>query len=144
MPNNFELDAEFSAIMAATRSGAAPHRPANTIPLNTSGNSRMSPPGDGYGPSRVRSRNIESVLLQPNIQAVCIPSFQPLHETKLRRAKKYDTIVKGFKILEASYEQSQSNLAITEERLSAINAEHSALIAEMETAKQILHDRETV
>ena len=71
-----------------------------------------------------------------------LPSFP--HETELGLAKKYDTIVKGFKVLEASYEESQKKLAVTEERISTIDAAHAALIAEMETAQRILYDRETV
>ena len=74
--------------------------------------------------------------------AFTLPSFP--RETELVCTKKYDTIVKGFKVLEASYEESQRKLTIAEERLSVIDAAHAALIAEMETAKQILHDREMV
>ena len=58
--------------------------------------------------------------------------------------KKYDTIVKGFKVLEASYKESQRNLAAAQERLSTIDIAHTALIAEMGTVQQILRDRETV
>ena len=59
----------------------------------------------------------------------------------MQRTKKYETIVKGFKVLEASYEESQRKLAATEERLSTINVAHAA---EIETAQRILHDRDTV
>lgn len=52
--------------------------------------------------------------------------------------------MKGFKVLEATYKESQEKLATTTEHLSAIDAAHTALAAEMETAQQTLHDREAV
>jgi len=52
--------------------------------------------------------------------------------------------VKGFKVLEASYEESEKSRVATEERLSTIDAAHSALIAEMEDGRRALHDRATV
>lgn len=52
--------------------------------------------------------------------------------------------MKGFKVLEASYEESQRKLAAAEEQLSAVSASYDELIAEMKVAQQILHDRETV
>ena len=58
--------------------------------------------------------------------------------------KKYETIVKGFIVLEASYEKSERKLAVTEERLSAADTAYSALTAEMEIGRQVLRDRDTV
>jgi len=58
--------------------------------------------------------------------------------------KKYDTIVKGFKVLEVSYEESERKLAATEERLSIIDSAYATLTAEMETGRQVLRDRDTV
>ena len=75
---------------------------------------------------------------------VCDPFIFPIRETELGYAKKYDTIVKGFKVLEASYEELQRKSAATEERLSAIDAARAASIAEMETVQRVLHDYETV
>ncbi|KAF9643347.1 hypothetical protein BDM02DRAFT_3191782 [Thelephora ganbajun] len=127
MSGNFELDAEFSAIMAASRNRPASHRPVNAVMSSAGGandNSSMTPSGGGYGPSRIHPRN-ERPSPQSNIQV------------------KYDTIVKGFKVLEVNYEESQRKLAITEEKLSAVDAAHTALIAKMEEAQQILHDHET-
>jgi len=61
-----------------------------------------------------------------------------------QRTKKYNTIVKGFKVLEASYEESERKRANTEERLSAIEGANTTLIAEMELGRQALRDRDTV
>ena len=52
--------------------------------------------------------------------------------------------MKGFKILEANYKESQQRLATTAERLSTIDTAHAALIAEMGAAQRSLHDREAV
>ena len=52
--------------------------------------------------------------------------------------------MKGFKILEASYKESQRNLFVTEERLLTLDALYNRLAAEMEAAKQGLHDCEAV
>ena len=73
-----------------------------------------------------------------------LPATFLLFGVDLRTTKKFDTVVKGFKVLEASYEESQGKLAITEERLSTVNTALTALIAEMEAAEQLLHNRETV
>ncbi|KAF9643980.1 hypothetical protein BDM02DRAFT_3191010 [Thelephora ganbajun] len=127
MLGDLDLDAEFSAIMAASRSRPVPHHPVHAILPSTSGvndNGFLTLPGGGYGPSRIRPRN-ETVSPQPSIQV------------------KYDTIVKGFKVLEASYEESQRKLTVTEERLSTVDATHAVLITEMEASRQVLHDRET-
>ena len=53
-------------------------------------------------------------------------------------------IVKGFKVLEAKYEESQRKLVATEEQLAAVSASHDAFLGHMEAAKQVLRDRETV
>lgn len=49
--------------------------------------------------------------------------------------------MKGFKVLEASYEESQKALAVTKERLSVVEAAHAALIANTEVGRQVPHDR---
>ena len=109
MSNGFELDAQFSAIMNATRGKPVPHL-AGAFPSSNSGandNVFISQPGDGCGPSRVR-RNKERASPYPSTQMVCDPFIFPIRETELGYAKKYDTIVKGFKVLEASYEELQT------------------------------------
>jgi len=70
--------------------------------------------------------------------------FSPVCETELGHAKKYDIIVKGFKVLEASHEELQRKSTATEERLLTIDAAHAALIAEMEAAQRVLRDCKTV
>lgn len=68
----------------------------------------------------------------------------PPCEINLLCTKAYDTIVKGFKILEANCEESQKKLAAAQEWLSGVDASHEALTAEMRAAQQILNNYETV
>ena len=148
MSNSRDLDAQFDAIMAGNRNKitthhqpstarSSPSRAANNIPLTTS--------GGGYGPSRTRARN-ERVPPQPNIQEVCYPPLHPLHPLAFIRdiPKKYDTVVEGFKILEAKYEESEMKLAMTEERLRAVDVAYATLVSEVEAGRQALRDREMV
>ena len=67
MSGDLELDAEFSAIMAANMSRPTLHRPVN------------APPNWGYGPSRVHPSG-ERASSHPSIQAVCflLTPFLPL------------------------------------------------------------------
>lgn len=67
----------------------------------------------------------------------------PPHDNNLH-TKKYDTIVKGFRVLETSHEEYKKKLATAEERLSAVDAARARLIAEVEVGRQVLHDREMV
>lgn len=61
-----------------------------------------------------------------------------------QRAKKYNTIVEGFKVLEANYEESERKLAAAEEQLSAVDTAYNTLTAQMEMSRQVLHDRDMV
>ncbi|KAF9783285.1 hypothetical protein BJ322DRAFT_1021987 [Thelephora terrestris] len=121
------LDAEFEAIMAAVKNKPTPSRPKKVLhnPSGSNDGKSVSSSSGGYGPSRIHPRN-ERASPQPTIQT------------------KYDTVVKGFKVLETSYDESQRKLTVAEERLSNVNASYNALNAEMEVAQQVLHDRETL
>jgi hypothetical protein len=142
MSGDFALDTEFEAIMAAGRNQLTPHRPAKAVPSNSSS---VTPSGGGYGPSRTpRSERVPPLL---GIQAVCFHSISRFFlqiTIDASHTKKYDTIVKGFKILEASYQESQRKLTVTEEQLSTIRAPYNTLIVEMEAVQRVLRDRETV
>ena len=52
--------------------------------------------------------------------------------------------MKGFKVLEASFEESERKRTATEERLSVVDAAYTAMTAEMEMGCQVLHDRDVV
>ena len=174
MSGDFELDAEFNAIMTASRSRPALHHPMNKPADGGFGPSRVHPsservpqktriqavclPPTSYLPCVInwkRTKNYdepglvhrsnERVSLQPDIQAVCLPlTSYTLRIVNRQNTKKYYTIVKGFKVLEASYEESERKLAATEERLSAADTAYSTLTAEMEIGRQVLRDRDTV
>ena len=58
-----------------------------------------------------------------------------------RCTKKYDTILKGFKVLEADYEKSKKNLAISEEIVHAACIAYAGLVSETEA---VIHGREQV
>jgi hypothetical protein len=147
MSGDFALDAEFAAIMNASSRSMHNRTARATLPdfggLND-GNF-VTPSGGGYGPSRVDYKD-ERASLQLSIQMVCFCSASRLlpSDTDPQRLKKYDTIVKGFKVLESGYEETKKKLITTEERLSTVSASHEALIAAMESAQQVLHDRENV
>ena len=69
MARNLELDAEFSAIMATSRSRST-FGGANDEDF-------MAPPCDGYGPSRIRPKD-ERASLQASVQTVCFSSTRHL------------------------------------------------------------------
>lgn len=52
--------------------------------------------------------------------------------------------MKGFKVLEAGYEESKTQLAATEAQLSAADAAREALLAEMEVAARTIREHEMV
>lgn len=52
--------------------------------------------------------------------------------------------MKGFKILEASYEESKRKLAAVEDELSNVTFAKEALFADVGVARQLLRERETV
>ena len=148
MSGSRDLDAQFDAIMAGNRNKITTHnRPstARSSPSRTANISPLATSGGGYGPSRTRVRN-ERVPPQPNLQEVRYPLRRPLHPLAFIHdiPKKYDTVVEGFKILEARYEESEMKLAMTEERLRAVDIAYATLVSEVEAGRQALRDRETV
>lgn len=146
MPSNRELDAEFDTIMGNGRS--IPHPSMKTVPPSTSGLDKGGfaiSSNSGNGPRHVHP-SVERATPQQSVQMVRFHSdLSPFpHFIDPPRTKKYDTVVKGFKILEVSYEGAQKNLALAEERLSTMSVSYEALVAEMGAAQQVLHDREMV
>jgi hypothetical protein len=82
----------------------------------------------------------------PTIYKQCV--YPPLHTSRTLISvcyeKKYDTIVKGFKTLEANYEESKKKLAISEETAHVARAAYIELVSEAEASQTVIRDREQV
>ena len=136
MPKDSELDHEFSAVMAASRSLQSTRGPVDAIPTSFSGARHVNFAGPPNGSNEVLSSH-------PNIQAVS--SSPTPHKSPITvPVKNYNKIAKGFKVLDARYNELQQKQAATEKELSTLKDIHHTLLTEMEAARRIIHEREMV
>ena len=138
MPSSRKLSdsAEFIAVVGGGET--APHRPNgdrnNTIPL----------PGSGHKP--IQAHLVNRRTHPPhNLQTVrfIFPYTSPALML-VRSLQKYSIIVKGFKILEANFEESEKNLAISEETVRTARVAHAELVSEVEASQAVIRHREQV
>ena len=133
---NLSDSAEFIAVMSGGE--IAPRRP------NDDRNYTILLPGSGHKPIHTHPvnrrshppHNLQTVrFLSPYISCTLI---------LICSLKKYSTIVKGFKILEANLEESKKNLAVSEETVRVARVAYAELASEVEACRASISHREQV
>ena len=132
-PSDF---AESVAVMGGDET--APHHSNSAVVVDR--NSMLMPPGSGHKPSHARPNSKES-LPPHNLQIVCPLSLRKSRALILFCSiQRYNTIVKGFKALEAKHEEFHENLATSEEMVRA----YAELLSEAEVGQTVMHSHEQV